>query len=152
MSAITEPNTRRNPHLVAENPLCFAHANHGGGIMKTRGCHSREPLEIERMVPEYDRKAADDKCTPVPDTNAQDAWRNSDQCSFMTATTQVYSRRQAANYLSVGIRTVDALIKSEDLPAARIGRVIRIRVSALDAFLRERESVTVSSQSGGNRP
>lgn len=44
------------------------------------------------------------------------------------------SRREAAQSLSLSIRTLDKLIATGQLPTTRIGRSVRIHVDTLEAF------------------
>ncbi len=50
------------------------------------------------------------------------------------------TRPQAARVLSVGLRTLDHLLASGDLPVVRIRGAVRIRYSAIESFLDARES------------
>jgi len=53
---------------------------------------------------------------------------------------KLLNRKQAAEALSVSIRTLDELLSTGDLPAVRIGRSIRFRPSSLDYFIEARET------------
>ncbi|MEI6233319.1 MAG: helix-turn-helix domain-containing protein [Planctomycetota bacterium] len=48
---------------------------------------------------------------------------------------------EAAEMLRVSVKTVRREIQSGNLPALRIGRYLRVRVAALELYLRERELV-----------
>ncbi len=50
------------------------------------------------------------------------------------------TRSEAARYLRVSDRTVSRLIRTGELPAARIGRAVRIRQSDLLDMLNEKPS------------
>ena len=45
------------------------------------------------------------------------------------------TKREAALYLKIGVRTLDGWMQRKMLPFFRIGRVIRFRVGDLDAAL-----------------
>ncbi len=49
------------------------------------------------------------------------------------------TRQEAAAMLGIGLRTIDTLIASGDLPCVRIGRSVRFRPSALELFIESRE-------------
>jgi len=54
------------------------------------------------------------------------------------------TRAEAARYLRVSDRTVSRLIRAGQLPAARIGRAVRIRQSDLLEMLNEKPSISAS--------
>lgn len=54
------------------------------------------------------------------------------------------SVQDAADYLNVAPITIRRLIASGDLPHARLGRAIRIRLVDLDRYLEERTSTSWS--------
>lgn len=53
---------------------------------------------------------------------------------------QLLTRHESAAYITTCLRTLDEKIASGDIPVIRIGKAIRIRRSALDAFLEASES------------
>ena len=50
------------------------------------------------------------------------------------------TRQQAAALLGISLRSVDNLVTAGDLPAIHIGRVVRIRPSAIEYFCEAHES------------
>lgn len=48
---------------------------------------------------------------------------------------RLYTKADAAERLSVSLRTVEQLLRGGQLAAVRIGTAVRIRASALDAYL-----------------
>lgn len=59
------------------------------------------------------------------------------------ATDDLLTRAEAARYLRVSDRTVSRLIRTGKLPAARIGRAVRIRKSDLIDMLDGKPSISV---------
>ena len=57
-------------------------------------------------------------------------------------TNDLLTRAEAAQYLRVSDRTVSRLIRTGQLPAARIGRAVRIRQSDLLDILNEKPSIS----------
>jgi excisionase family DNA binding protein len=57
-------------------------------------------------------------------------------------TNDLLTRAEAAQYLRVSDRTVSRLIRTGKLPAARIGRAVRIRQSDLLEMLNEKPSIS----------
>jgi excisionase family DNA binding protein len=45
------------------------------------------------------------------------------------------TRHEAANYLKVSMKTIDRWIRDGKLPAAKQGRIVRLRRDDLDAFM-----------------
>ncbi len=62
----------------------------------------------------------------------------------MDATGDLLTRAEVARYLRVSDRTVSRLIRMGQLPAARIGRAVRIRQSDLLEMLNGKPSVSDS--------
>lgn len=60
------------------------------------------------------------------------------QLNSTTATASLLTRQDTALALATCLRTVDEFIASGDLEIVRIGRSVRIRPSALDAFIEAR--------------
>jgi excisionase family DNA binding protein len=60
------------------------------------------------------------------------------------ATDDLLTRAEVARYLRVSDRTVSRLIRKGQLPAARIGRAVRIRQSDLLEMLNEKPSISAS--------
>ena len=58
----------------------------------------------------------------------------------MSAYPALLSREDAANALSVSLRSIDTLIASGDLPVVRLGRAVRIKPAAIDYLVDSRES------------
>lgn len=58
------------------------------------------------------------------------------------ATDDLLTRAEAARYLRVSDRTVSRLIRTGQLPAARIGRAVRIRQSDLLEMLNGKPSIS----------
>lgn len=52
----------------------------------------------------------------------------------------LYSRREAAATLSLGVRTLDELILSGSIPAVRVGRRVLIAREALLRFVDQKQS------------
>jgi len=50
------------------------------------------------------------------------------------------TRQQAAAHLGVSLRTIDNLATSGDLPSIKIGRVVRIRPSAIEYYCEAHET------------
>ena len=46
-----------------------------------------------------------------------------------------FTRREAADHLRIGERTVDKLVASGKLKVRRIGRSVRIKLSDIESFL-----------------
>lgn len=53
---------------------------------------------------------------------------------------EVMDRTQCAAYLNVGTSTVERWRRSEGLPYAKVGALVRYRRAAVDAWLAERET------------
>ena len=49
------------------------------------------------------------------------------------------NKRDAAEYLSVGVRTLERLVEHRELPCVRIGRAVRFDVNDLKAFVESRK-------------
>jgi excisionase family DNA binding protein len=52
----------------------------------------------------------------------------------MEPTRLLYSRREAATALALGVRTLDQLIHSGKIPAVRVGRRVLISKESLEGF------------------
>jgi excisionase family DNA binding protein len=63
-----------------------------------------------------------------------------------------YSRREAAIALSLGVRTIDVLIKTGQLAATRVGRRVLVPVEALQAFGRKTLPVVAIDSSASDEP
>ena len=74
----------------------------------------------------------------------------------MMKTEALLTRQEAAAMLGIGLRTIDTLIASGDLPCVRIRRSVRLRPSALELFIESREMRRNprqrSSRTGSRRP
>ena len=81
-----------------------------------------------------------------PDTTVSDITRShgADTTSTLTVVTPrskplAVDVHEAAEMLRISVKTVRREIHSGNLPALRIGRYLRVRVVALENYLRERE-------------
>jgi excisionase family DNA binding protein len=68
----------------------------------------------------------------------------------MVAIKPLLKREEAAEVLCLSIRKLDMLIDAGDIAVVRIGRSVRIRLSAIDSFIDARESrVNRTKKTGG---
>jgi excisionase family DNA binding protein len=58
----------------------------------------------------------------------------------------LYGRKEAAATLSLGVRTLDALILSGAIPVVRVGRRVLVAREALLRFVNKEQSRTDASQ------
>jgi excisionase family DNA binding protein len=60
----------------------------------------------------------------------------------------LYTRRQAAERLTISVPTLDRLIRTGELPVVRIGRSVRLAESDLHAYLTRHHTRTGATDAG----
>lgn len=70
----------------------------------------------------------------------------------MENTKLLYNRKEAANALSLGIRTLDQLVSSGQLPARRIGRRVLIPKRSIEDFASQPQTARGEKTVGDSKP
>ncbi len=63
---------------------------------------------------------------------------------------EVMTPKEAAEYLSVHVRTLYRLVKKGEIPGRKVGGSWRFKKDALDAWLSGRDKLTASGEKGHN--
>ncbi len=63
---------------------------------------------------------------------------------------EVMTPKEAAEYLSVHVRTLYRLVKKGEIPGRKVGGSWRFKKDALDAWLLGRDKLTASGEKGCN--